>query len=41
MAYIDESTINAIRRKHPIKEVVERYERKRLTEKLAEVFNSL
>lgn len=25
MAYIDESTINAIRRKHPIREVVERY----------------
>lgn len=25
MAYIDEATINAIRRKHPIKEVVERY----------------
>ena len=25
MAYLDESTINAIRRKHPIKEVVERY----------------
>lgn len=25
MAYVDEATINAIRRKHPIKEVVERY----------------
>lgn len=25
MAYVDESTINAIRRKHPIKEIVERY----------------
>ena len=25
MAYIDEGTINAIRRKHPIKEIVERY----------------
>lgn len=25
MAYVDESTINAIRRKHPIREVVERY----------------
>ena len=25
MAYIDEATINAIRRKHPIKEIVERY----------------
>ena len=25
MAYIDEATINAIRRKHPIREVVERY----------------
>ena len=25
MAYIDETTINAIRRKHPIKEIVERY----------------
>lgn len=25
MAYVDEGTINAIRRKHPIKEVVERY----------------
>ena len=25
MAYIDDATINAIRRKHPIKEVVERY----------------
>lgn len=25
MAYVDEATINAIRRKHPIKEIVERY----------------
>ena len=25
MAYVDESTINAIRRKHPIREIVERY----------------
>ena len=25
MAYIDEATISAIRRKHPIKEIVERY----------------
>ena len=25
MAYIDEATLNAIRRKHPIKEIVERY----------------
>lgn len=25
MAYVDEATINAIRRKHPIREVVERY----------------
>ena len=25
MAYIDEATIGAIRRKHPIKEIVERY----------------
>ena len=25
MAYVDEATINAIRRKHPIREIVERY----------------